>query len=665
MSFEKTAKVISGVVRVATTLETWPFDNGDPFWAGGSQPKYYRWEVICDISTQTHSDPRTRRPNGYDGYDITVGDYFADTNGKVLKVVKVLFKNAQQIKFVAEDVNRYNIFSDPSKLASGAIAAGAPVVFFELSDEGNPILSPFPEDFPAVAYVNIVGRFDRNNPSYFFQLSSSDAANLVVGDFVSITPDGHFVKTSRENNLNIGRVTHVNAPAGNFAFMPSTKLIDNLDYLPGDPGSILYASESGVDVVGDAPVMVKLKGNTQSSTTSALVGPTEPGSSVYINGTKITLMEGTPEELIREINYYTGEHRLVAEPVIEIVDTGNGASFETKVTSDFNQAFYGEPAAFMASGPLRCKVNGVEVAFTTTTDGAAIMGDPAIALGTDMVVDLQAAGIPDLVFSYEATGIVITHPNGGDIIIENLNLDDSGVPFAGDMSCSGLPLSTIGVGGGEELETQTKVKITAPDARAITFKAVTGSTLIDDFGLFDVENGEKAVALSLVGSRSETRTAGSSVVPNIASRDLLEATVGDQAMVLDKGDGEWGLYLHNGSTWVAVATEESAVVDARTVSTNVSVDSETIGTICEVNSSSTVVKVDVHVTEAFASDAVVELYAGDDLIMDANSSDLTTVGHYVSLPNFKVPEGGDTNVTYDINFGSSTSGKLTVSVSYS
>ena len=57
------------------------------------------------------------------------------------------------------------------------------------------------------------------------------------------------------------------------------------------------------------------------------------------------------------------------------------------------------------------------------------------------------------------------------------------------------------------------------------------------------------------------------VVSNIAARDALNAQVGDQAHVLTAADGEWALYLYDGSSWTKISDADSSTVDARTYTT--------------------------------------------------------------------------------------------------
>ena len=59
------------------------------------------------------------------------------------------------------------------------------------------------------------------------------------------------------------------------------------------------------------------------------------------------------------------------------------------------------------------------------------------------------------------------------------------------------------------------------------------------------------------------------VVADISARNNLSPTVGDQAYVLNAGDGEWALYLYDGSAWSKVSDEDSANTDAQTLTRNV------------------------------------------------------------------------------------------------
>ena len=43
--------------------------------------------------------------------------------------------------------------------------------------------------------------------------------------------------------------------------------------------------------------------------------------------------------------------------------------------------------------------------------------------------------------------------------------------------------------------------------------------------------------------------------------------MGDQAHVLTAADGEWALYLYDGSSWTKISDADSSTVDARTYTT--------------------------------------------------------------------------------------------------
>jgi hypothetical protein len=63
----------------------------------------------------------------------------------------------------------------------------------------------------------------------------------------------------------------------------------------------------------------------------------------------------------------------------------------------------------------------------------------------------------------------------------------------------------------------------------------------------------------------------------------LYALVGDQAHVLDDGNGEWALFLFNGVDWIKIGGERSVAVDARTIEQAIALPgtTTTIGTVGE------------------------------------------------------------------------------------
>jgi hypothetical protein len=69
----------------------------------------------------------------------------------------------------------------------------------------------------------------------------------------------------------------------------------------------------------------------------------------------------------------------------------------------------------------------------------------------------------------------------------------------------------------------------------------------------------------------------------MVARDALHALVGDQTHVIDDGNGEWAVFIYDGTQWIKVSGQRSVAVDAKTIKETVSLPgaTTTIGTISE------------------------------------------------------------------------------------
>ena len=89
IGLNKPAKVLSGTADSVLSLSSWPYANSsdDPYWSGGANPQYYRWQVSFTVAERTHGSNLTRTPFRFDAQDIEVGDFVAGAaDGKVLQL---------------------------------------------------------------------------------------------------------------------------------------------------------------------------------------------------------------------------------------------------------------------------------------------------------------------------------------------------------------------------------------------------------------------------------------------------------------------------------------------------------------------------------------------------------------------------------------------------
>ncbi len=187
---------------------------------------------------------------------------------------------------------------------------------------------------------------------------------------------------------------------------------------------------------------------------------------------------------------------------------------------------------------------------------------------------------------------------------------------------------------------------------------------LENFGITSAENGIKAAAIYI---EQGLRKSSNYVVINIAGRDALNGVLGDQAYVLDKGDGEWGLYLFDGTQWTIIASAESAKTDSDTYTVDVIPSTASVVVLGEVSGGSKITNVTFEVLTPFPN-GTPSISIGD---ADNNSRlgqdshvDLAAAGTYVLTPSYVYPNGADVTLRVYWNNGGATAGRVKVSVSY-
>jgi hypothetical protein len=106
--------LIGSVVKLSDTNAWVDSPSSDP-WIN----TIYKWNVEIDLfGPQAHGDSSTRIPMAYDALDVKVGDWIADiASGKAVKIISVLPNTTSfTLHAQVEDVERYNIFTDPTTI---------------------------------------------------------------------------------------------------------------------------------------------------------------------------------------------------------------------------------------------------------------------------------------------------------------------------------------------------------------------------------------------------------------------------------------------------------------------------------------------------------------------------------------------------------------------
>jgi hypothetical protein len=573
IGLNKPAKVLSGSVTSVTPVSLWPYPNSadDPYWSGSSNPQYYKWEVSFNVVERTHGSNLTRTPFRFNAQDIEVGDFVAGAlDGKVLQILSISSKTNSEVVAIVEDRLRYNTFRDPMGL--GLFSSNGDVIFFQINELGFPMLDPLPGEAGADFFTNVMSRFQYMNPLTNYLLEKPNHG-FEQGDSICIE-DEEFTLSDPDNiDRFIGTVVHPGPGPDQFILRPANGIIDFVPGLPGNVGDYLYPSLDGTGdlTASDAsrrPIYMKIADAVTTSTTGTGIDPTgTDGDVVEINRVQITLGSGNGtygvEQAVALINAETPNHNVTAVKV--------GAA--TEVFSDIagQGSAYGIIAGYT---PFSATINGVTVNFTTTTSGSAAYGDPVVADQNDMVADINAAKIPDVVASVvNGSDIKLRHNAGGAIIIVNVTADANGNNFAGTSSLSSLPEST------PANTTTSALRLMRLDGGPLTIRDFAGQFL-DTAGVMSGQNGRYALGLNI---EQGIRSSGITVVANMLARDALNALVGDQCYVIDDGNGEWATFVYSGSQWTKVGGERSVAVDARTIKELVTLPgaTTTIGTVSE------------------------------------------------------------------------------------
>jgi hypothetical protein len=655
IGLNKPAKVLAGTADAFTTVSLWPYANAtdDPYWSGGLNPQYYRWEVTFTVQDRNHGSNLTRTPFAFNAQDIEVGDFVAGAlDGKVCQIMSISEKGNNTLTAIVEDRLRYNTFRDPTGF--GLFGTPGPVVFFQINELGFPMLDPIPGDAAADFFTNVMSRFQYMNPLTNYLLEKPNHG-FEQGDAVCIE-NGTFA-LSNSNNISrfLGTVIFPGPGPDQFILRPANGIVDFVPGLPGGVGDYLYPS---LDGSGDLttndnsrrPIYMKVAAAITTSTTGTGIDPTgTDGDIVEINRVQIPLYSGsgtyTLDDAVTLINAETANHKVTAVKV--------GAA--TEVASDVagQGSAYGIVAGYV---PFSITINGETVNFTTTTSGSAAYGDPTVADANDMVSDINAAKVTDIVASVvNGSEIKLRNNAGGAIAIVNVSADLNGNNFAGTNSVSSLPESTLAN------TTTSALRLIRLDGGPLTIRDFAGQFL-DTAGVLSGQNGRYALGLNI---EQGLRSSATTVVANMTGRDALNALVGDQCYVIDAGNGEWATFTYDGSQWTQVGGQRSVATDARTLVLDVDL-STTTGTqsIGYITADRTVISVRVLVTTIAPLDAEVTVGTNTNTsaFTQARDSILSQIGQYTTNPDYRTTDY--TEVVAEITNPTQGAGQFTIILTY-
>lgn len=333
------------LVSIPALISTSPSNGATLPWNGTN--KSYQWTTSLTVTTQNQSSiepsPAPLQKYIYTGLNINVGMWIANlSSGLVWQIVSISAKSSTTVNCTLEDISRYNTYRDPSKSGNGKPSTGLYVIF-NLGDMGLPMVDPVPTGAGSNFAAVLNSRFQYINKQYDLVLNQPGftTVSFNYGDVIAIDqPTQTFVLADNSYiNTVVGTVTSIDDTGTLFTVNPIRKVVDNLDYLPGQVGDVIYTDNSNpgqlTTTSGGASVYLKLRNNTQSTTTSAVFADTvtpitTPGYTFYVNNVTTSISgSGIPNDVVIAINTTTPVSGVSATlqtvPVVQIIITATDA----------------------------------------------------------------------------------------------------------------------------------------------------------------------------------------------------------------------------------------------------------------------------------------------------------------------------------------------------
>ena len=651
-------KVLETSISSVTGNAYWDHANGsgDIWYSGVGTKKYYRWEVTFSVTQQLHGSHLTRDDFKFNGLDVVVGDWIAEaTTGDCWKIISISAKSTTSVTAVVEDWLRYNTFRASN--GNGAPSNGSGVVF-SLNEKGIPMLDPLPTSTAGSFYPTLASRFEYLNPQTNYVLEQT-AHGFNKGDVVAVSSTGFSKANTSTMARMIGVVTEAGPGPNQFMILPNNQIIDFDPTIPGNQGDYVYVSSSGSLTTSDTGKIAFLK--LQAAIPTVLTGTTSNPElphdhTIKLNGQDVQFTNsGSNVTLALAV----GQINAVANTNVVAASTPT----PTVITSDGDNTIYGLVGGYTNfSAAIDSGSGNTTVSFTTAGSQYAGVSTPE-----DMATDITAASIANLSVSATTTVLTLTELNGNAITITNVTNDTNNNPFVGGSNVSGLPASTSATG-------TSKLQLTRSDGGPIDVYESTEHFRLNT-GIASGHTGMYPLAMNI---EQGIRTGGTTLVANITARDSLAAMAGDQAYVTNSGDGEWALYLYDGSGWIEISNEDSATVDAKTMQTSFSMPiggfgNSSTNNLGNISPGRKIQSVSVDVTTAFTGysgstlpNIEVGTVADPDSYVDEVSNDCTSAEMFISNPEYTYPatETQDQLIRVRCNHYGATAGNVTIKLTY-
>jgi hypothetical protein len=518
---------LSGTISQVIGGDTYPYDDNSGLAEAEAKISYQI--NVSNIASQTvgTADIRTGNQKIYTAIDIKAGDWVSNQSGEILlQITSIIEKSDYSISFIAKDVDMITY----KTYANNAFSISDPIAFFEVSDNGQPLITGDIAFFPTPLSIDkIQGRFAALEETERYRLEYvTEQSQIQIGDAVTVNPStGALVKLGAEGATDIPLGIVIEKSMGDRVvyIKPFNTIIDNHpnpDQLTGSIGDIYYSDpanpglmstvkESGskalfLQVTDAIPTVIEA---TQSN---YLPGA---GDSMVINGVSvfeggINIVPTTVQDLVNLVNFSTTSHGVVASSnssyatvgttstlygdVLLCITDSNGASYDpisvtisdgtnsTTVTFDENQ---GANLVEFPGAPGYLCYDAVEI--------AQVLNAAFVADGLDLIAEaIPGTGANSSIF--EDLKITAT-VSSASIEITNIDQDVVSQYFTDG---TGLATSTAA-------SSDSFLVLTRADGGDILITANKGG-YINTNGLTSSSSGSAPILLMLegVGEVSET-----------------------------------------------------------------------------------------------------------------------------------------------------------------
>ena len=489
--------LLTGTISNINSGETYPYVDETGLNSAGAKIDYTITVGSIDPQSVGDASVRTGGSKQYTALDIKTGDWITSANGQIcLQIVSVDSKTDSSITFTAKDVDMISY----KTYANNAMSNGDTVIFFEVSDNGQPLITT--ADITAFqnpgSIDKIQGRFAATEETERFRFEFDTAqTGYEKGDTITVnTVDGSFIKFGATNSSDIPLGIVIEKTMGNRVVYvkPFNTIIDNHsnpELLTGSAGDIYYTDPANpgkmttTEASGSQAILLQVKDAVSTVITTTVAGYLpDSADSLIINGVEsfeggVDTTPATVQDLVNLINADTADHFVTASKnsVYASTETGDG------------------------TGPT----NGVVIVTITDDDGATY--DPltvTIGDGTtsstitfdentgQTLVELIELGAPGY-FAFTATEIV--NVLNADFTANGINLEASTVD-SGNANFPNLKISATVAGASISISGADTDKLGDTFLTATGVAGSTSATSSDFLVLTRADGGDILITAS-------------------------------------------------------------------------------------------------------------------------------------------------------------------------